>query len=542
MTNGLEVTLAFLAKTRTPAALEVLRAALDSPEEKVRHGVLNVLIQQANNIKAQHIILKAWNDLDDCEREKLFESGVSLPALSEMILQEKSEARCAELCSIAQKLRQHILIPDLVYALEGKGLAHRQLLVELLQDLLLDLKKQRKDEANKEKEPHTPADKLRKGKEYNRLLNNYFRKAIVSLQKSVDQFEVHGQKPLLELFLLMATYENPVLRKILREKQHPCHQWVGEQLRESQQDYIFDLLVNFLEDPHIISPMLDLIKNRRDEKFASYLLDSLSSRMTLEVRSNLRKIDRMDWLLDDNSWISHLKDHQQGELVAVVALTSLPREQVQEVLVYLLKNGSVAGRRAAAEAIKEFPSKALNPVVLEALDDDDQHVVVSVIHQLRWRNLPGAMIKLFSFLDSPQVKICQAAQEILCEFRFEKFQEIYEFLDEKSLGQMARMVKKADPELKTKLVQEIGIPVTVRQIRAMEMARLLNAVDWIEEQVLTLLKSDDHLVRTEAASSLGDSSNVEAQSELRTALFDTSPTVQAAAEKSLQKIASRQMG
>src|SRR4029077_15157646 len=90
----------------------------------------------------------------------------------------------------------------------------------------------------------------------------------------------------------------------------------------------------------------------------------------------------------------------QTVAVEIAMASGLDRDDIFELLAYLLKQGGAEGRLASCEALARFLEPRANQLILAALNDPDPGVKSAAIRQLRPRRLAGAMEKLILLLDS----------------------------------------------------------------------------------------------------------------------------------------------
>jgi len=129
----------------------------------------------------------------------------------------------------------------------------------------------------------------------------------------------------------------------------------------------------------------------------------------------------------------------------------------------------------------------------------------------------------------------KAARESLDEFSFSRFLAAFDMLDDEVRRSTGTLVKKIDPQTVPLLRAEMESRVRTRRLRALVIARTIDLVARLEEEIIKLLHDDDHLVRAEAAAALGLNESTGSRDALHAALEDGSATVQEAAKKSLQQ-------
>ena len=94
-----------------------------------------------------------------------------------------------------------------------------------------------------------------------------------------------------------------------------------------------------------------------------------------------------------------------------------------------------------------------------------------------------------------------------------------------------------DPDSIKKLADEFESRSRTRRIRALGVAVAMDAVRDVEEYLLQMLRDEDHFLRSEAARAMRSCDTPAARHALRELLLDRSPSVQEAAENTLQSFA-----
>jgi HEAT repeat protein len=177
-------------------------------------------------------------------------------------------------------------------------------------------------------------------------------------------------------------------------------------------------------------------------------------------------------------------------------------------------------------------------LLLEALRDEEPLVQAVAAGQLRERGIPGAMSMLVELLDGPHAPVREAVRASLTEFRFSRFLENFDLLDEQARRETGGLVKRVDAESLARLVEEMKAGARSRRLRAVEMAVAMDAVAEVEEALIERLADVDQFVRAEALRALADRDSPRVRRALRELLLDPRAVVQETAERALQKLAA----
>ena len=218
-------------------------------------------------------------------------------------------------------------------------------------------------------------------------------------------------------------------------------------------------------------------------------------------------------------------------------LSGVNRLDAFEVVRLAIKQGGNLAKSYASSCLEEFHGAEANQLVLECLHDPDGQVRANVVGQLRERGIPGAMQQLLGLIGSPDPRLSEAARGSLNEFTFERLLGSFDLLSEDVAESTGRLVKSIDQRAVEKLKVEFRSPSRTRRLRALAMSIAMGAVQEVEPEVLEMASDPDLFLRVEAARALAQCDSPAAGQLLRERLLDPSPSVQEAAEQSLQSFA-----
>jgi HEAT repeat protein len=517
---GIEKTLNQLKDTANEAAVPVLLNALDSAQPEIQEGALRALLARRSG-SGQREIIRRWNSLSEAWKSIVANNPRRIAtAVRDSILSTDDEL-CAYGCDALLNIREYDLMPALITAVEDPSNPQAprvaRTLVEMAELMYADINGPRKHEGHQD-----PA----------RLRHH----VLASLQHSVDRFDQHRHRELVETFLLLTTRENPLLKRILRDPHHSSYLVVMEILNQSARTGIVRLILNFLQDRFAPSAVLQVIARRRDPVFLRHALKRVGANPDSVARTNLRRIESIGWLRHDLSMLDTLTDSEQQAAIQMAICSGHNRLEVFDVLKYVLQNGKVPGRQTAAQALATFGGADANQLVLEGLEDPDPQVQAQMVAQLREKGIPGAISRLIQLIDSPHEVVRSAAQKSLTEFNFARYLSLFDTLDDDVRRSTGLLVRRIDPEAPALLASELKSKTRTRRLRGLEVAQAMDAVDFVEPLIIGLLSDEDHFVRAEAARALVHCKSPLAREALRSALVDRSVSVREAAELALREV------
>jgi len=519
VSDGLATTFRLLRETQNEAATRVLIPALDSRFPSVRDAALDALLSRRSPAGHREVVSRL-HTFDEPWRRTVSENhSRMLPALRDAVISSDRQV-CVNGCRAAVWFSQYDLIPALLIALEDPANPNATVASEALLDLTGLLCGELAD----------PRDQ-----EQRRDVQVVRRRVVGALEMSVGRFARHRRREIVEAFVLLTYRDNAVLRQILQDPYHPAFVVLVDALSKSPQNAAIGLLLSFLDDPHAPSAVLSIVSKRSDARFILALLRKIGRETSPAVTQNLKRLESIAWIGGDAAFLDAWSDFEQSAAVRLVMVSGIPRTQAYSVIEHLLARGKSAGRRAAAEALDKFRGADANLLALQALDDEDPEVQSRILVQLRGRGIPGALARLVEMIDSPHETVRDAARRCLAEFSFARYLSSFDLLDEEVRASTGELVKKVDPQAPAMLRAELISAVRSRRLRGLAMARALGLVADLEDVILPLAKDDDHLIRAEAALTLGQSKSPAARRALAGALADRSPTVQGAAGASLRR-------
>ena len=519
VSEGLNTTFDLLSKTENEAAVRVLIPSLESPHTRIQEEALRAILTRRSPAGHREII-RRLHTVDDRWKEIIHEHrGRMTPTLRDALLGSDRQM-CVNGCLAAVMFREYDLIPALINAVQDQTNPNAKIVGETLLELVETLYSALAG-------PRDYADRRNP-----QLVRTH---VLSSLELSLQRFGVHNRREIVEAFLILVNRDNVTLKRVLADPHHAAFLVLVDLLSNSSRPGVMRLLLGFLDDPHPPSAALSVLVKRCDLKFIKYLLRKIGREPSATAAPNLRRIDSIRWLGRGPAILDQLDDIAQHGAVTLVMTCGIPRMEAYGVIEPLLIHGKPRGRRAAADALAQFNGTEANNLSLEVLDDPDPQVQANVIVQLRHRGIPGVLPRLIEMVDSPHAVVRQAARKSLAEFSFKRFLGAFDMLDDEVRQGTGMLVKKIDPQTIPQLKAEMESPVRTRRLRALVVARVIDAVKQLEQTLIMALKDDDHMVRVEAAISLGKCDSPASLDALKEALADNSHAVREAVQKSIEQ-------
>jgi hypothetical protein len=371
---------------------------------------------------------------------------------------------------------------------------------------------------------------------YSRHPETIRRCVLESLERSVERFERHGRKELIEAFVVLAGADSAALRSILDLPHHACYQTVVNMLTESTNPAVLNVLIAYLADQDAPSVVRTIIAKRVDQPFVEALLAMPRDPANGRLLKNLGRMKSIACLDAIDAACTLFTGSQQAAAMWLVARTGAADDAKLDLAAAFLARASQAGRLAACVALADIAGQRSNELVLSALADKDADVQAAATRQLRDRHIPGTMARLIQLLNSPHAVVVEAAREALGEFSFDSLVARYETMDDETRRATGALVARVDQNALPRLREELASMVRRHRLRAVEIAGVMGVVPQIADALVERLDDEDHMVRAAAADALQDCTGADVRDALISALSDRSFAVQSAARSSLRNM------
>lgn len=520
MSANLRATFQFLARTKNQAAVEVLVAGLDCPHQATREEALRALLERP--APDGHIeVFWRLPTFDQACRAIVNERPERLISAAGEAVQHPTPETCAAACDAILAYRLYETLPAMLAVLDGKESPNADQVASAILKLADSFYGElcAPDKQSRRKDMDTVRQRLTS-----------------SLEESLRKFARHRRPELVEAFLLIAKPQNVTFRSLLQQPNDAAYPAVLDVLANSPRGGVIRLLLGFLEEPTMPQAVRKILVGRNDVKFVENMVLSVGTKPSKAAAETLGHLDGFAWAAPQAGLIGQLSELAQACAVSLLMASAMKRNQVLEVLGYLLRDGQIEGRRSAAHALAEIEGPEAAGVVIRALSDDDPVVRAHALRQIRPRKVPGALSLLIRMVDTPHEEVRQALREALPEFSLHQFLANFDSMDETTQAAAGHIVRKIDPDAASQLAVEMERLSPVRRRRAVMAADAMDIVPELEQKVIRLLSDDDHMVRIAVAKALADCGTKPSWEALRDALLDRSVIVKETAEQSLEQL------
>jgi HEAT repeat protein len=244
------------------------------------------------------------------------------------------------------------------------------------------------------------------------------------------------------------------------------------------------------------------------------------------------------WAGSIDSFLNQFDSEAQCGLVLLLQNMKLPEEELQTLLLNVFEHGSDEGRLAALSALAAFSGAAVDRLVWEAAGDANPTIQVEALTQLNTRTIPNAAARIMQFVESPHEEVRDTIQKLLPNFRFNRFMQTFEQLDDERRRRMFTIVRQLDKQTPTELIKMLSSAEPLVRAKALLCIDYCNEIVPLVEDALCDILTLDEMpkLRCKAAEQLVAGRREESRMTLVQALHrDASPEVRTAAKSSLEK-------
>jgi hypothetical protein len=274
-----------------------------------------------------------------------------------------------------------------------------------------------------------------------------------------------------------------------------------------------------------------------DIPFIAFFLKNLEKPISLSMKANLAKLERIKWLDSFQNLLASLEEDAQSGLVLLIQNIGLSEAEIQIKLLTIFRSGKSKARLDALTALMQFSGEQIDRLVWDASGDTDPEVQVEALSSLGERNISNSNSRILQFADSPDEHVRETVQKLMPNFKFSRFFEMFDRLSEEQRRTMFNLVKILDSQTVDSLTKILTIGEPMEQAKALVCIDYGGMVPVLEDSLCNILsKGEIPVIRVKAAELLAAGQRELSRSTLVQALHrDPVPEVRAAAKASLEK-------
>jgi hypothetical protein len=529
MTRGIDLTFQVLAQSKNQAATGLLESAFHSTNVLARKLAGNILISRRSG-KGLDAIIRNFDPADpdlvkliNVNREKL------MSGLHGTIVDKDTElARQAFQLAYSQSFYE--VLPTLAAYCLGPG-SQETSGASLHGDFLKFLDK------------YTAALDKNDPSEHHLLYNTVLPELTKILIQKIGEYRYTRHELSLTVYLRLYPFLTDAgvghdLYLQLRLSNSPVYVAAYRRLLQDSEPYVFHVITRCLDrlnPPPIVSL---IISERADIPFLDALFRGIKLPLTLEHKTNLAKLPPLTWINQIDDFLDQFDVDAQCGLVVLLQNANLPEEESRTHFLNIFEHGKGAGRVAALSALAQCSGANIDRLIWEAAGDSDPAVQVEAMTQLNSRKIAGAMTRIMQFVESPHEEVRKAVKKLLPSFRFDRFIQTFDQLDDDSRRRMfgiVRMLDKRTPDELTKMLHSDETILKAKALLCIDYC--LDIVPLVEDALCDILIHEEMpTLRSKAAELLVAGQQETSRSMLVQALHrDVNPVVRDAARKSLEE-------
>ena len=528
MTRGVDLTLKIVAQSKNQAAVGLLEAAFQSTSETVRK-IAGTILATRRTGQGLETIIRNFNpndrylvELVNTHRAKL------IPGLQGAIV-DKDITLARQAFRLAYTQNFYEVLPTLAAFCLGPGSMERNAL-SMNADLLKFF-----DRYTDALEKNDPVE--------NRLLYGTLLPEFVKiLVQKIKEYRFSRQELTLTVYLRLYPFlsEIGIDRDLYLQLRIPNSLIYGashRRLLKESDPYLFRFIIRCMERRNPPSIVPQIISERTDITFLEALFKGIKSPLSLEIKANMNALPPLPWIRQIDYILKEIDADAQCGLVLLLQNINVKVDELQICLLKIFEHGKDEGRVAALSALAEFSGDEIDRLVWNASEDSNPTVQIEALTQLNQRDIPGAASRIIQFADSPHEEVRSAINNLLPNFRFSRFMQTFEQLDDERRKRMFNIVRhldKSTPEELSKILRSGGPIQKAKALLCLDYCREM--VPAVEDDLCDILMdSDMPALRCKAAAHL-----VAGQKDIsRTALVqalhrDEKSEVREAAKKSLE--------
>lgn len=478
--RGLKLTYSTLGQTRNEAAVDVLIAALDDPEQSHRDYALDALIKREEE-RAPELLFKSWDKVKVEDLPKLRKQKDWVRKPIEAALKENGDS-IQNAIEAAVALELTTAVTNLAMIAESSASAElKTKCSEAIIELVRPLGAAARDDRN---QPTV------RGPVQQRLFD------------SVSRFSMHRNERLVDAFLLVSTWGDNDLRQMVQETDGPHMELLSSRLTQTEEPGILELLAGYIRHknmPHGICPHL---KARGDAKFRNVLLEEVGAEPNSTLLRNLGTIGMPKCCRGGERLLDEVPKSLYAALIQLSAAASDDVQESLQLVASAVVRGGPGVETAAAHAFMrsdvpatEFWMRAAMPV-----GDGDEAKIDRDPNARLLKNL----IKLLGHSNPGLVK---SVRRVLEPLHVEQMLSRFQPLRRRSRRRLGKVVLMIDPESVEKVKDTLQHSVLSYRLDAIAAADAFDVVDDLADSFKRIIRDDQQEARLRAVEALGEASH-----------------------------------
>lgn len=524
MAKGIEITIQALAKSKNKAANRLLDVAITSSHEEVRKLAGREVIS-GNGKRGIAELIRNF-DPNDPEMVDLFQDNreKAIPALRAAILgADRQLSRNALRIANTQKFFELIPLLLTVFMDQQEDAENGSFLSDAIMKLLGKY-----------------AEALEERKNRRLLYRTILPEILNVVSRGVRDFHRNDPILILRVYLILYPYipfEDEFARKILRSTSLTAFASFQQILMEDDEPGVFHLIEFCFDNPDPPPLALNAFAKRTDRAFLAFMFGKIRERLSVEFEKNIRKIEHFVWMDQLPTLLPQLRDEEQSGLVRLLEHLDLPQERLRENLTKIFRLGRLLGRQSALDALSKDGSEQVSQLIWQVTEDAEPEIQATALRLLKARNMPQATSRILHFVSHPNPIVRETVQQLLPEFRFNRFIENFDQMTEEQRRMSFNLVKKMDSQTIDELSRMLMLGQPLEKAKALLCVQYGGIVGQVEDALCSVLaKGELPTLRCKAAELLAEGRRELSRGTLVQAYHrDPNQEVRSAAKASLER-------
>lgn len=512
MPAAVVATLETLANSRNLAAIPVLEAGLDCPQESIRLGAIRALCRH-DSADAKRALLSRLHCFTE-EGQQIFCQDVRKMV---DVLVEACESDDRQVFENACRAALWLLEVDVAAALASQLTPDSRgaLAAETLWGLA-------------ELAGAVAAGKLEDPRR--RSSDRLTAKVSSAVETAMQSVREHGHAVVLHAYLRFARRDSRTLLGVLRDPTHPCFELVDMALRDDEDEICTTLAASFIGASQPPKSVVEVISSRVDPLFLAAVAARAGNLPPSELKA-VKQLPPPAWLEKAHELLASLSSGAQAGLVKLAASLIASDDEAQPLLTAAMAGGELETQRVALDLLGKLTAPWADDLIYEALAAETPSIRAAAAALLRDRPAPNNLARLVSMLEDGDAEVEAVARDALRELNAKQFLASYESIDDAARVQAGRLIAKVDSQAVPIVAETIRSRASAQRLRGIHAAAAMGLVDKVWEDLQTAYKDQEPGIRAAVVEATVDAKLEAVEELLAAAEHDESPLVREAAKR-----------
>lgn len=262
-------------------------------------------------------------------------------------------------------------------------------------------------------------------------------------------------------------------------------------------DYIFSGLTKAKPAPLFTNTFA----KRDDVPFLNEMFQRMTDeQLPASVIETVAKTPTSNWL---SQLCSHIHEFSEDAQAGVLILTDhweISPQEKRNIITEVFRSGKPKGRLIALKSLVAQPSELTDQLILQATHINDTEIQIFALQQLRQRIPSQGLARAIELLKTGDPYLCDAIRDIFPEFRFLRFMELFDGFENEQRRNFFAVVRSLDPNINVELRNLLLVGTPAQKAKALFCVEIGELVLVMEDQLEAILANDpEEPLRNKAA-------------------------------------------